>query len=103
MARCSNLLKASRMMYTLWFSSFERWSIGLNLIVLLFLHKSVNAALDLVEAGPAAGPFGFAIGGLPRAWPAPDRAIPAVLERVVGNLTFVNVAPDLVAAPIRHW
>src|SRR5207237_6506603 len=59
-------------------------------------RSDVDAALGLVLSGPAAV---TAFAGL-RAGRAPDRGIAAVVERVVGKVVAVDVAPDVLLAPV---
>src|SRR4051812_21503647 len=60
----------------------------------------VNAALELVRAGPAPGAL-FLVGARrPRARNAPDRPIPDVVQRVVGNLVDGDVRPDALLVPV---
>src|SRR4051794_12583766 len=57
---------------------------------------AVEAALDLVGAGPAAV---AAVARL-RAVGAPDRGVTAVMQRVVGHVVLSNVPPDVLLAPV---
>src|SRR3954466_510525 len=68
----------------------------------LLREESMNAALDLVEPGPASGAFILTIGGLARAGPASDRTIALVLQRIVRDFVLANVFPNRVAIPIGH-
>src|SRR5437763_11613726 len=56
----------------------------------------VNPALDLVRAGPAS----VAAGAGPGAGGAADRGISLVVQRVVGELVLVDVAPQVLLAPV---
>src|SRR5687768_16806992 len=65
-------------------------------------EEGVDAALCFIKTGPAAGALVFTGGDRAGARPAPDRTIPAVVQRIVGNTMFADVLPNLLAAPCRH-
>src|SRR6185436_4420336 len=75
---------------------------GSDLEVDFLGHKSVNAALHFVEAGPAAGAFVFPVASFFGARPAADRAIALIMQRVVGNLVLAQVFPNRLPGPIGH-
>src|SRR3954451_17445967 len=58
----------------------------------------VQAALDLVGAGPAtvAAPAGDGAVG------APDRVVAAVVQRVIGHVVLRDVMPDVLLGPVRE-
>src|SRR5881275_1408684 len=60
----------------------------------------MDAALELVGAGPAAGALLFLGRDRPRARDAPDRAEADVVKRVVGNLVDLDVGPDALLVPV---
>src|SRR3954465_12324117 len=60
----------------------------------------MDAAFQLVPAGPAAGARLFLGARRPRARDAPDRAEADVVERVVGNLVDRDVGPDALLVPV---
>src|SRR2546423_11518756 len=60
----------------------------------------VNAALQLVGAGPAAGPLLLVGRRRPRAGDAPDRAVAALVQRVVRDLVDLDVGPDAFLVPV---
>src|ERR671915_2541691 len=67
------------------------------------LHErriGVDAALELVGAGPAACAFLLARSGRPRAGNAADRAVARVVQRVVGNLVDGDVGLDALRVPV---
>src|SRR5277367_3135200 len=74
----------------------------LNLKIRLLRKEGVDAALDLVEAGPSAGTLIVAVAGPPRAGLAADGTIALIMQRIVGNLVIVNVFPHRLARPRRH-
>src|SRR5262249_18234209 len=59
----------------------------------------MKAAFQLVGAGPAASAFLLVRRDRPRAGDAADRAIAAVVERVVRNLVDRDVRPDPLLVP----
>ena len=59
----------------------------------------MQAAFLLFEAGPAAAAF-VATGGGQGAREATDRAVAAVVQDVMRQAVFLEVGPDLVAAPV---
>src|SRR5712692_6228873 len=60
----------------------------------------MDAALELVRAGPAAGTLLLAGRGRPRARDAADRAVPRLVERVERDLVHVDVGPDPLLVPV---
>jgi len=62
----------------------------------------VDAALALVEAGPAAGAFVFAFAGGASAGLAAYGAVAACGEGVHGEVVFFDVVLDFVAGPGGH-
>src|SRR5919201_3998681 len=60
----------------------------------------VDAALELVRAGPAAGPLVLAADDRARARHAADRGIALVVQRVVGNLVDVEVGLNALRVPV---
>src|SRR6476469_4357991 len=60
------------------------------------------AALELVGAGPAACALLFLRARRAGARDAADRAVPGLVQRVVGNLVDVDVRPDALLVPIRE-
>src|SRR3954447_17018555 len=62
----------------------------------------MNAALELVRAGPTARPL-FLVGvDRPRARDAPDRPIAHVVQQVVRNLVDLNIGPNSLLVPVRE-
>ena len=55
----------------------------------------MNAALDLIKPGPTPGSFVLAAARFVCARPAPNRAISLVVQRVVGNMLFVQIVPEM--------
>src|SRR5215204_3173916 len=80
--------------------------VGRSLAVRWYLNalpeEGVDAAFGLVEARPTPGSLVLALANRSSAWPAADRAVAAVLQRVVGNLVLLDIVPDGFAGPIRH-
>src|SRR4029450_9176875 len=62
----------------------------------------VNPALELVGTGPPARALLFVLGNRPRAGNAADRAVPRLVERVVGNLVDLDIGPDALLVPVRE-
>src|SRR5437588_6212481 len=60
----------------------------------------VDAAFELVGAGPAAGALLLVRGGRPGAGDAPDRAVAGLVQRVEGNLVDPDVGPDSLLVPV---
>src|SRR4051812_22838278 len=60
----------------------------------------MDAAFQLVGAGPAAGALLFLGARRPRARDAPDRAEADIVERVVRNLVDLDVGPDALLVPV---
>src|SRR5215216_5548570 len=60
----------------------------------------VDAALELVRAGPPARALVLARGDRPRAVDAPDRRVPLVVQRVVGDLVDGDVRVDALRVPV---
>src|SRR3954451_62624 len=60
------------------------------------LAREVQAALDLVGAGPAT----VAPAAGHRAVRAADRVVPAIVQRVVRDVVRCDVAPDVLLAPV---
>src|SRR5688572_22990761 len=69
--------------------------------------EGVDAALELVLAGPAAGAgvnVGAELNGLGAAQGvAADRGVALVHEGVVGEIVLLHVEADLLAGPVEHW
>ena len=61
----------------------------------------VQATLGFVEADPAPGARRFA-GWQGGTRGASDRAIALIEQGIVGNVVFINVAPDIALAPERQ-
>src|SRR6185436_13537261 len=62
----------------------------------------VDPALELVGAGPAACALLLVLRDRPGAGNAADRAIPRLVQRVVGNLVHLDVRPDALLVPVRE-
>src|SRR5437588_8107202 len=62
----------------------------------------VDAAFELVGAGPAAGALLLVRRGRPGAGDAADRAVAGLVQRVVGNLVDLDVGPDALLVPVRE-
>src|SRR5215208_8153544 len=60
----------------------------------------VDAALELVRAGPPARALVLAGGDRPRAVDSPDRRVPLVVQRVVRNLVDGDVRVDALRVPV---
>src|SRR5438128_2211386 len=60
----------------------------------------VNAAFELLGAGPPARALALPRPHRPRARDAPDRRVPGVVERVVRDLVDVDVGLDALRAPV---
>src|SRR3989442_1735312 len=60
----------------------------------------MNAALELVRAGPPAGALLLVGTGRPGARNATDRPVPHVVERVVRNFVVTDVTPDIGFCPL---
>src|SRR2546421_5037386 len=60
----------------------------------------VDAALELVRAGPAPGALGLAGDDRPRAGDAADRRVAPVVQRVVRNLVHVDVGLHALRVPV---
>src|ERR671934_784509 len=60
----------------------------------------VNAAFELLGAGPPAGPLALPRLHGPRARDAPDRRVPGVVQRVVRDLVDVDVGLDVLRVPV---
>lgn len=65
-------------------------------------EEGVDAALAFVEAGPAAGPFVFAVACGAGAGLAADGAVAACGEGVHGEVVFFDVVLDFVTGPSGH-
>ena len=57
----------------------------------------MDAALAFVEAGPAAGALVLAFANGAGAGLAADRALAAVVQRIVGEVVLLDVGPDGIA------
>src|SRR6478735_12797624 len=66
---------------------------------LLFVFD-VNAALELVRAGPAAGALLLVGRSRAGARDAADRAVPGFVQRVERNLVDLDVGPDALLVPV---
>src|SRR5919109_4148198 len=66
------------------------------------LRVFVDAALELVRAGPAAGPLLLVRASRTRARNAADRTVPSVVQRVEGDLVHVHVRPHALLVPVRE-
>src|SRR5436305_10179375 len=62
----------------------------------------VDAAFELVGAGPAACALLLVRRGRPGAGDAADRAVAGLVQRVVGNLVDLDVGPDALLVPVRE-
>src|SRR2546423_1910469 len=62
----------------------------------------VDAALELVGAGPAAGALLLVSRGRPRAGDAADRTVASLVQGVVRNLVDLDVGPDALLVPVRQ-
>src|SRR5882757_147194 len=62
----------------------------------------MDAALDLIEAGPAARALILTLSEPARARLAPDRTVTLILQRVIGNPMVAQVVPDRLARPAGH-
>src|SRR5438045_7032761 len=60
----------------------------------------MDAALELVGAGPTAGPLFLVGADRPRARNAPDRPVAHVVQRVVRNLVHLNIGPNALLVPV---
>src|SRR5215210_7955233 len=60
----------------------------------------MDAALELVRAGPAAGALLLVGPDRAGAGDAPDRSVPGVVQRVVRNVVRDDIAPDPVVVPV---
>src|SRR5215212_4568952 len=63
----------------------------------------MNPALELVGAGPAAGPLLLVGARRPRAWNAADRAVADAVQRVVWDLVHGDVRPHSLLVPVGEW
>src|SRR6185437_3747674 len=66
----------------------------------LLLVFDVNAALELVRAGPAAGALLFVGRSRAGARDAADRPVPGFVQRVERNLVDPDVSPDPLLVPV---
>src|SRR5689334_25129326 len=64
------------------------------------LRVEVDAALELVGAGPSACALLLVGRGRPGAGNAADRPVPGLVQRVVGNLVDLDVGPDALLVPV---
>src|SRR5579875_1606407 len=64
--------------------------------------RHVDAAFFLSKVGPASGPFVLARLDGARTREATDAGETLIMERVVGNRVLEDVAPNLLARPVRQ-
>src|SRR4029453_18653581 len=69
---------------------------------LSLLRLQMNAALELVGARPPAGALLLVETGRPRTGDAADRTVPDLVQRVVGDVVRVDVAPHVLLGPVRQ-
>src|SRR5437762_14161870 len=74
-----------------------------SVIALLDRGVQMDAALELVGAGPAACALLLVGRGRTRAGDAPDRPVAHLVQRVVGNLVDGDVRPHALLVPVREW
>src|SRR6266511_5542332 len=74
-----------------------------SVILLLDRGVQMDAALELVGAGPAACALLLVGRRRPRAGDAPDRPVAHLVQRVVRNLVDGDVRPDALLVPVGEW
>src|SRR6476469_2323298 len=69
-------------------------------VMCLLFGFDVDAAFELVGAGPAACALLLVGRGRPGARDTSDRAVAGLVQRVVGNLVDLDICPDALFVPV---